>query len=106
MTTDFPTFDKPSPDDMAVRPNLVYDEIPPDFRWENVYEELAWLPGGFLNKAVEAIDRHAEGSDADKPAMIWEGKNGEREVYTFGQMKGPHEPVRQRSPVRRHPEGR
>ena len=88
MTTDFPTFDKPSPDDMAVRPNLVYDEIPPDFRWENVYEELAWLPGGFLNKAVEAIDRHAEGSDADKPAMIWEGKNGEREVYTFGQMKG------------------
>ena len=88
MTTDFPTFDKPSPDDMAVRPNLVYDEIPPDFRWENVYEELAWLPGGFLNKAVEAIDRHAEGSDADKPAMIWEGKNGELEVYTFGQMKG------------------
>ncbi len=88
MTTDFPTFDKPSPDDMAVRPNLVYDEIPPDFRWENVYEELAWLPGGFLNKAVEAIDRHAEGPDADKPAMIWEGKNGEREVYTFGQMKG------------------
>ena len=88
MTTDFPTFDKPSPDDMAVRPNLVYDEIPPDFRWENVYEELAWLPGGFLNKAVEAIDRHAGGSDADKPAMIWEGKNGELEVYTFGQMKG------------------
>ena len=88
MTTDFPTFDKPSPDDMAVRPNLVYDEIPPDFRWENVYEELAWLPGGFLNKAVEAIDRHAEGPDANKPAMIWEGKNGEREVYTFGQMKG------------------
>ena len=88
MTTDFPTFEKPSPDDMAVRPNLVYDEIPPDFRWENVYEELAWLPGGFLNKAVEAIDRHAEGPDADKPAMIWEGKNGEREVYTFGQMKG------------------
>ena len=88
MTTDFPTFDKPSPDDMAVRPNLVYDEIPPDFRWENIYEELAWLPGGFLNKAVEAIDRHAEGPDANKPAMIWEGKNGEREVYTFGQMKG------------------
>ena len=87
MTTDFPTFDKPSPDEMAVRPNLVYDEIPADFRWESIYDELAWLPGGFLNKAVEAIDRHAEGPSAEKPAMIWEGKNGELEVYSFDQMR-------------------
>ena len=46
-----------------------------------------WQPGGGLNKAHEAIDRHANGRNRDKIAMIWEGKNGEKETYTFGQMK-------------------
>ena len=87
MTTDFPIYEKASPDQMTVRPNLVYSEIPEDFSWESMYEELDWLPGGFLNKAYEAIDRHANGPEADKVAMIWEGKNGEREDYTFAQMK-------------------
>ena len=37
--------------------------------------------------AHEAIDRHADGPRKDKTAMIWEGKDGGRERYTFGQMK-------------------
>ena len=45
------------------------------------------MPGGGLNKAHEAIDRHANGRKRDKIAMIWEGKNGEREDYTFGDLK-------------------
>ena len=87
MTTSFPTIRKPSPDGMPVKPNLDYEKVAVDFDWPDMYKELDWLPGGGLNKAHEAIDRHANGRLRDKTAMIWEGKNGERETYTFGQMK-------------------
>ena len=83
----FAPIQKLSPDDMAVKPNLHMSETYEDFSWESMYGELDWLPGGGLNKAHEAIDRHANGKNRDKVAMIWEGKNGEREDYTFGDMK-------------------
>ena len=83
----FPTIEKPSPDQMRVRPNLDYDRDTRSFRWEDIYGELDWLPGGWLNMAHEAIDRHAHGRRRDQIAMIWRGKNGEQETYTFGQMK-------------------
>ena len=70
-----------------MKPNLDYERVNADFRWEDVYEELDWLPGGWLNMAHEAIDRHANGRLRDKLAMIWEGRDGERETYTFGQLK-------------------
>ncbi len=86
-TSSFPTIHKPSRDEMSVAPNLEYAKTRGDFDWQQMYSELDWLPGGHLNKAHEAIDRHANGPRRDKIAMIWEGKNGEREDYTFGQMK-------------------
>ena len=64
---------------MAVRPNLDVEHDYKDFSWETIYQDLDWLPGGGLNKAHEAIDRHANGANENKIAMIWEGKNGERE---------------------------
>ena len=72
---------------MRVRPNLDYDRDTPTFKWEEMYQQLDWLPDGALNKAHEAIDRHANGRLRDKVAMIWEGKNGEQETYTFGELK-------------------
>ncbi len=54
--------------------------------WDQVYREIDWLPGGGLNMAHEAIDRHASGRLRDKVAMIWAGRDGEKEEYTFGQM--------------------
>ena len=83
----FSPISKPSPEEMLVRPNLDLTGSYQDFSWESMYDELDWLPGGGLNKAHEAIDRHANGPNKDKIAMIWEGKNGEREDYTFGDMK-------------------
>ena len=53
-----------------------------------MYRGLAWLPGGRLNIAHEAIDRHANGRLRDKTALIWQGASGERETYTFGQLSG------------------
>ena len=83
----FPTIQKPDIKEMKVAPNLDYDKVRGNFDWNEMYGELDWLPGGGLNMAYEAIDRHANGRNRDKPAMIWEGKNGEKEQYTFGQMK-------------------
>ena len=79
---------KPSMDVMAVRPNLDdYWGLAESFQWEDLYPELDWLPEGGLNKAHECIDRHAAGARRDKLAMIWEGRNGEQERYTFGELK-------------------
>ena len=44
------------------------------------------MPGGALNKAYECLDRHAKGERRDKLAMLWEGKNGEQETYTFAEF--------------------
>ena len=80
-------FSKPSIDSLQVKPNLVdYDSSYANFAWESLLSELDWLPGGSLNKAHECIDRHAL-SNPDKVAMIWLGKNGEEETYTFSDMK-------------------
>ena len=87
MTSPFPIVRKPGSDKMVVKPNLDYEKVRDSFLWADMYAELDWLPGGALNMAHEAIDRHADGPRKDKTAMIWEGKYGGRERYTFGQMK-------------------
>ncbi len=71
--TTFETIRKPPLDELPAKPNIDRESVS-DFDWQSVYEELDWLPGGGLNKAHEAIDRHANGRDRDKLAMIWEGK--------------------------------
>ena len=87
MTSSFPSIEKPGVDAMQVKPNLDYEGLTAEFRWEDMYSELDWLPGGWLNVAHEAIDRHANGRRRDKVALVWEGKGGERETYTFGRLK-------------------
>lgn len=61
--------------------------VSPSFDWGRVYREMEWLPEGGFNMAYEAIDRHANGRLRDKTAMVWVGRDGEREEHSFGQMK-------------------
>ena len=78
---------KPPVDQMPVLPNLRdYGETRRHWSWDTVRNELDGVPGGGLNKAYECLDRHAKGDRRDKPAMLWEGKNGERETYTFAEF--------------------
>ena len=85
---DYQIIRKPKAEELRVQPNLIdFEEPRKDTSWEDLHEELDWLPGGFLNMAHECIDRHAKGSQKDKKALLWEGKNGETETYTFGQLK-------------------
>ena len=72
---------------MARKPSFDYDTMTSSFKWGDILDELDWLPGGFLNAAHEAIDRHANGRLHDKVAMLWEGRNGGRDALTFGQIK-------------------
>ena len=78
---------KPAAGQMRVRPNLIdYESARASFRWDTIRAELDGLPGGALNIAYECIDRHLKTDRRDKTAMLWEGKDGGAETYTFAQM--------------------
>ena len=82
----YPVIEKSGPHRVA--PNLAnYDATVESFSWDEVERELDWLPSGGLNLAHEAIDRHVKNGRGGRTAMVWAGKNGEEERYTFEDMK-------------------
>ena len=85
---DYHPIKKPNVKNMKVKPNLIKRTGGKgNAVWDGIQQELSWLPGGTLNMAHECIDRHAEGAGKDRKALLWEGKEGEKETYTFGQLK-------------------
>jgi acetyl-CoA synthetase len=67
------------------RPNLVaYADVRAGFDWAKARTLLDGLPGGRgLNITYEAVDRHVQGSRADRVALRWLGKSGERQEFTY-----------------------
>ena len=59
----------------------------PNSPWDKEYDSMAWLPGGWLNAAHEIVDRHARGRLGNRTALVWVGRGGEVERYTFRQIK-------------------
>ncbi len=55
--------------------------------WDKEYDGMAWLPGGWLNAAHETVDRHARGRLGNRTALVWVGRDGEVERFTFRQIK-------------------
>jgi acetyl-CoA synthetase len=43
----------------------------------------AWFPGGRLNFTDNCIDRHLEAGRGEKPALIWEGDDGQGRALTY-----------------------
>ncbi len=85
MTTSYAPI--PKAGRLKAPPNLGdYEAARGSFNWGSVEGELDWLPDGNLNIAYEAIDRHVAKGNGAKPAMLWEGKNGEQETYTFADL--------------------
>jgi acetyl-CoA synthetase len=70
-----------------VLPNLhdYESERTADF-WERARAALDGLPGGGLNIAHEALDRHAAGPLRDHLALRWLGKQGDVRDYTYGDL--------------------
>ena len=65
--------------DLRVTPHLGdYDAERARFSWDGARHELAGLPGGALNIAYEAVDRHLSTPKAEHVALRWIGKRGER----------------------------
>ena len=44
-----------------------------------------WFVGGTINASYNALDVHQD-SKSDKPAILWEGENGDSKILTYGQM--------------------
>jgi len=87
MVMHYDVIAKPKPEALAVRPNLDdYERIRSSFDYERVIDELDGLPGGGLNIAHEALDRHVKAGGGDKTCFLWEGKSGHSETYTYGEM--------------------
>ncbi len=56
--------------DLPVTPNLLdYERAREEFTWAGARKALDGLPGGGLNIAHEAVDRHARGPRADRTAL-------------------------------------
>lgn len=53
--------------------------------WNRPYAK--WFVGGKINACYNCVDRHAEGSRADKVAILWEGEPGEVRKITYREMK-------------------
>ena len=71
----------------TVPPNLADYRLACDaFDWSRERRALAGLPGGGLNIAHEAVDRHAVGERAGATAIRWLGRDGARREITYGQL--------------------
>ena len=68
-------------------PNLVdYGAMRAEFDWKKARALLDGLPGGGLNIAHEAVDRHAHGPRAGRVALRWLGKEGGQREFTYREL--------------------
>ena len=59
--------------------------------WQQVLDEsqapfFKWFTGGKINIVHNAIDRHLDGPNRDRVAIIWESEQGETKTYTYAQL--------------------
>lgn len=70
-----------------ILPHLAdYGQTRGGFSWETIRSELDGLPGGGLNIAHEAVDRHAAGPRAQHLALRCLGKDGAVRDLTYADM--------------------
>lgn len=55
--------------------------------WNDYRQWLDGLPGGGLNIAHEAIDRHVAAGHGTREALRWLAKSGERHSYSYADLK-------------------
>ena len=54
--------------------------------WDAARARLAGLPGGGLNIAHEAVDRHVAAGHGAQAALIWLGREGQRQVLSYADL--------------------
>ncbi|HSJ83238.1 MAG TPA: acetate--CoA ligase [Acidimicrobiia bacterium] len=85
METPYPPIEKTGP--FRLPPNLPdYVRGRAGFTWDEAESFLTGLPGGKMNIAHEAIDRHADGDTGHRVAIRWLGRHGDVEDYTYAEL--------------------
>ncbi len=75
------------PRDWRAPPNLAdFDNARATFTWDAARRELAGLPGGGLNIAYEAVDRHLNTAARDHIALRWIGRRGQRRLISYAEL--------------------
>ncbi len=64
----------------------------PWFRgWDTVFEwdfpEFRWFSGAETNLAYNCVDRHAQGADRGRAALVYVNERGDRTVLTYAQLQ-------------------
>jgi acetyl-CoA synthetase len=59
--------------------------------WDKVLDDseapfFKWFTGGKTNIFHNAVERHLDGPNRDKVAIIWESEQGETKTYTYAQL--------------------
>jgi acetyl-CoA synthetase len=81
--------------DEAARDRISFwDKIAREFVWEKLWTSVVegevphvrWFAGAQLNITINCLDRHANGSRANKTALLWVGEDGEERRFTFSEL--------------------
>ncbi|AWM86338.1 acetate--CoA ligase [Microvirga sp. 17 mud 1-3] len=75
------------PEEIALSNLRDYDRAVADFSWDQARALLDGLPGGGLNIAYEAVDRHVAHGLGDKIALRWIGQDDTIRNFTYGDLQ-------------------
>ncbi len=85
--THYPTFHKPAASEFAVKPWMDnYETFCKTYDWNVTEKELRLPRANGYNKATICIDDHPP-EVMKRPALVWEGTDGKKEIYTFEDLK-------------------
>jgi acetyl-CoA synthetase len=75
------------PSKLRLKPNLQgFEQLRKTFKWKDADKMVDWFPGGKINAAYNAIDRHANGPRKNKVALILDNGEGKVVKMTFQQL--------------------
>src|SRR5256885_126734 len=69
--------------DLGVRWSAPYTRVLDDARG---IEWPTWFPGGRLNFTDNCVDRHVDAGRGAKPAIIWEGDDGQSRTLSYAEL--------------------
>ena len=67
--------------------NCCGDEAASSLGWATYRTWIDGLPGGGLNIAYEAVDRHVDNGFGDQEALRWLGRSGGQRRFSYGDLK-------------------
>jgi acetyl-CoA synthetase len=79
-------------------PEWYWDAVVRDLgvRWTTPYSRVldgsrgvawpVWFPGGRLNLADNCVDRHVDAGRGARPAIVWEGDDGQSRTLTYAEL--------------------